>query len=324
MMEKNKMKTSKHDFVISSEYEGARLDTALSLLMEEHSRSYIQKLIEESNVEVIGHSEVSKNLKLKAGEIVTVTITEPEEIAIEKENISIDIVYEDESLLIVNKCKGMVVHPAPGNMSGTLVNAIMYHCGNSLSTINGVIRPGIVHRIDKDTSGLLIVAKNDNAHRSLAKQLEEHTVNRKYVALVYNNIKNEEGTIDEPIGSDTKVWHKKIVRETNSKRAVTHYNVLERFGKYTLIEAKLETGRTHQIRVHMAYIKHPLVGDALYGPSKNPFNVNGQILHAYLIGFIHPESGKYMEFISNPPSEFQNVVNKLGGDVNSYIKNIDE
>ncbi len=302
-------------YVITEEEENKRIDTILSTLVENTSRSYIQKLIEENNIKIEGVKRVSKNYKVKRGDVINVLIPEPEIVQIEKENIPLEIIYEDSSLMVVNKPRGMVVHPAPGNPNGTLVNAIMYHCGDNLSTINGEIRPGIVHRIDKDTSGLLVVAKNDNAHRGLAKQLEEHTVGRRYVALVYNNFSEQEGTIDKPIGSDKRVFHKKIITDTKSKPAVTHYKVIENYGKYTLIEARLETGRTHQIRVHMAHINHPLVGDDLYGPSKNPLNIKGQMLHAYLLAFKHPETGEFLEFKVNPPEEFNKVIKKLGGEV---------
>ncbi len=302
-------------YLITEKEENKRLDSILSGLVENTSRSYIQKLIEEKNITIEGIKKVSKNYKVKRGDKITVFIPDPEDMLIEKENIPLEIIYEDESLLVVNKPRGMVVHPAPGNPNGTLVNAIMYHCNDNLSTINGEIRPGIVHRIDKDTSGLLVVAKNDNAHRGLAKQLEEHTVGRKYIALVYNNFIEKEGTINKPIGSDKKVFHKKIITDVKSKQAVTHYKVIENYGKYTLIEARLETGRTHQIRVHMAHINHPLVGDDLYGPSKNPLNIKGQMLHAYLLAFEHPETGEFLEFKVNPPEEFNKVIKKLGGEI---------
>jgi 23S rRNA pseudouridine1911/1915/1917 synthase len=242
---------------------------------------------------------------------VEVTIPDPVELNIEPENIPLDIVYEDDDVLVINKPRGMVVHPAVGNMNGTLVNAIMYHCGDRLSSINGVIRPGIVHRIDKDTSGLLMVAKSDKAHLSLSKQLYEHTITRKYTALVQDNIKQDEGTIDLPIGRDPKNRLKKTVNGIGAKDAVTHFTVRERYGEYTLVECRLETGRTHQIRVHMAYIKHPLVGDPLYGSKKQVFDVNGQLLHAGVLGFVHPETGEYMEFTSELPEEFSQVIDKL-------------
>lgn len=236
---------------------------------------------------------------------------DPVKLTIEAENIPLDIVYEDDDVLVVNKPRGMVVHPAVGNLDGTMVNAIMYHCGDRLSSINGVVRPGIVHRIDKDTSGLLMVAKNDKAHMSLSKQLYHHTITRKYLALVQDNIKQDSGTVDLPIGRDPKNRLKKAVNGSGAKNAVTHFKVLERFGEYTLIECQLETGRTHQIRVHMAYIKHPLVGDPLYGSKKQIFDVDGQLLHAETLGFIHPTTGEYMEFQVDMPKEFQNVIDHL-------------
>ncbi len=307
-------------FLISKDQAEKRIDALIADLIEDISRSYVQKLIDDGHITLESSKKISKNYKVKEDDIINVTIPEGQDVKIEKENIPLDIVYEDDYLLVVNKPKGMVVHPAPGNEKGTLVNAVMYHCGEELSTINGEIRSGIVHRIDKDTSGLLMVAKNDIAHRSLAKQLEEHTVGRKYIALVYNNFNEEEGTIDKPIGPDKKIWHKKVVREENSKSAITHYKVLKRYGKYTLIEARLETGRTHQIRVHMSYINHPLVGDQLYGPSKNPLNVKGQMLHAFLIAFTHPSTGERMEFQVEPPDEFKKHLRKLGETDTAYAE----
>lgn len=258
----------KYTFLIDKETKSTRIDLVLSLLLAETSRSFIQKLIEGGRLTINGQLCTSKKYKVYEGDVVEITLPEPEKLVIEEENIPLDIVYEDDDVLVVNKPRGMVVHPAVGNYTGTLVNAVMYHCKDRLSSINGVIRPGIVHRIDKDTSGLLMIAKNNKAHESLSKQLAEHTITRKYTALVYNNFSEEEGTVDAPIGRDPKNRLRRAVTRENSKRAVTHWRVLERFGRYTLIEAKLETGRTHQIRVHMAYINHPLVGDLLYGPKK--------------------------------------------------------
>jgi len=301
----------KYTFCVDEEYSGTRVDRVLSLLFPESSRSYLQKLIEKGNICVDGKVCTSKNLKLKAGQEVELIMPEPEELTIEAEDIPLNIVYEDEDVLVVDKPKGMVVHPAVGNYSGTLVNAIMYHCGDRLSSINGVIRPGIVHRIDKDTSGLLMIAKNDMAHESLSAQLAEHSITRRYVALVYDNFASDEGTVDAPIGRDPKNRLKMAVTYQNSKRAVTHWHVLERFGKYTLMEARLETGRTHQIRVHMSHIKHPLVGDMVYGPKKQPLTEDGQMLHAKILGFIHPRTGEYMEFESPLPDEFENILKKI-------------
>ncbi len=280
-------------------------------LIDGVSRSHVQGLFDIGGIRVNGQQCTAKNFKISEGDVVEVTIPDPVELNIEAENIPLDIVYEDNDVLVINKPRGMVVHPAVGNMSGTLVNAVMYHCGDRLSSINGVIRPGIVHRIDKDTSGLLMVAKSDRAHISLSKQLYEHTITRKYTALVQDNIKQDSGTIDLPLGRDPKNRLKKAVNGIGAKDAVTHYTVMERYGEYTLVECRLETGRTHQIRVHMAYIKHPLVGDPLYGSKKQVFDVNGQLLHAGVLGFVHPETGEYMEFTSELPEEFTQVLDKL-------------
>lgn len=299
------------ELLINGEMDGTRLDLVLSVALENFSRSFIQKLFEKGKITVDGNVCKQKKYKAKAGETINVDMPEPEKIEVKAENIPLDIVYEDDDLLIVNKPAGMVVHPAPGNNSGTLVNALMYHCGDNLSSINGVIRPGIVHRIDKDTSGLLMVAKNDKAHNSLSAQLAEHSITRKYRAIVYNNIKEDEGTVNEPIGRDPKNRLRNTVTDLNSRHAVTHYKVVERFGQFTYIEAVLETGRTHQIRVHMAHIKHPLLGDELYGPLKNKTGASRQMLHAGILGFVHPSSGEYMEFQSPLPEDFVKVLNRL-------------
>ena len=298
-------------FYIDEENQSTRIDSVLSLLLPETSRSFIQKLIEEGGVVLNSEPMTSKKYKVKAGDCVELTIPEPQQLVIEPENIPLDIVYEDDDVLVVNKPKGMVVHPAVGNYSGTLVNAIMFHCAGRLSSINGVVRPGIVHRIDKDTSGLLMIAKNNKAHESLSAQLAEHSITRRYKALVYNNFSEDEGTVDASIGRDPKNRLRQAVTQQNSKRAVTHWKVVERFGKYTLIEARLETGRTHQIRVHMAYIKHPLVGDPLHGPSKQAIAADGQLLHAEVLGFMHPTTGKYMEFTRPLPKDFQKILERL-------------
>lgn len=290
---------------------GARLDVVLSLSLEELSRNHVQKLIEAGQVELNGEICKVKKTLLKNGDTIEITIPEPEELAVIGENIPLDIIYEDQDLLVINKPKGMVVHPAVGNQTGTVVNAVLYHCGSSLSSINGVRRPGIVHRIDKDTSGLLMIAKNDKAHNSLAKQLAEHSITRAYRAIVYNNFSKDEGTIDKPIGRDPKNRLRQTVTELNSRNAVTHYKVIERFGNYTYVEVELETGRTHQIRVHMASIKHPLLGDQVYGPQKKMMGTETQLLHAKKLGFIHPGTGVYMEFDSELPEEFKRVLNKL-------------
>lgn len=301
----------KYTFIIDKETQSTRIDLVLSLLLSETSRSFIQKLIEGGSLTVNGSLCRSKKYKVSENDVVEIVLPEPEKLTIEEENIPLDIVYEDRDLLIVNKPRGMVVHPAVGNYTGTLVNAVMYHCKDRLSSINGVIRPGIVHRIDKDTSGLLMIAKNNRSHESLSRQLAEHLITRKYMALVYNNFSEDEGTVDAPLGRDPRNRLRRAVVSENSRRAVTHWRVMERFGRYTLIEASLETGRTHQIRVHMAYINHPLVGDLLYGPKKQTLFDKGQLLHAGVLGFVHPSTGEYMEFSSPLPEEFEQVLEKL-------------
>ncbi len=301
-----------HCFIIEKKYEGTRMDSVLSLLLPEYSRSYLSKLIEDGAVTVGDRTETSKKYKVKEGDEIRLSVPEAKPLEVEAEDIPLDIVYEDDDLMVINKPRGMVVHPAAGNYTGTLVNAVMHHAGDRLSSINGVVRPGIVHRIDKDTSGLIMVAKNNKAHESLSAQLKEHSITRRYVALVYDNIVNDNGTIDAPIGRDPRNRLKKKVNGEAPRNAVTHYKVLERYGKYTLCEMKLETGRTHQIRVHMAYIKHPLVGDPLYGPSKQPAFLNGQMLHARVLGFIHPTTGEYMEFTAEIPEDFRENMRKLG------------
>ena len=301
----------RHIIEIGKEEEGARLDAALSLALSDTSRSYLQKLIREGRVSVDGTVCTVKKTPVKAGQVIEVTVPPAVSLSVEAENIPLTVVYEDDDLLVVDKPRGMVVHPAPGNPSGTLVNALLWHCAGQLSSINGVIRPGIVHRIDKDTSGLLMVAKNDKAHMFLSEQLAAHTVTRRYQAVVLNNFKEDEGTVDAPIGRDEGMRLRQAVTEKHARHAVTHYKVLERFGRYTLIEARLETGRTHQIRVHMAYIHHPLLGDELYGRGKNPFGVTGQVLHAGVLGFVHPSTGEYMEFTSPLPAYFEAVLTRL-------------
>ncbi len=301
-------------FSIDQENKGTRIDLVLSLQLEEVSRSFIQKLIEQGNVRVNGNRELSKKYKVAAGDEIQLILPPAEEIEARPEDIPLDIVYEDEELLVVNKPRGMVVHPAPGNESGTLVNALLWHCKGKLSSINGKMRPGIVHRIDKDTSGLLVVAKSDIAHRALSAQLAEHSITRKYEALVYDNFSQDEGTVDAPIGRDPNNRLRQAVitdGHHTARRAVTHWSVKERFGKMTLIQAVLETGRTHQIRVHMAYIRHPLVGDMTYGPRKQHVNVEGQLLHAGVLGFVHPVTGGYMEFSCPKPDIFESVLAKL-------------
>lgn len=294
---------------------GERIDAFLASKLHDVTRSWLQKLIESGNVSVEGREKLAKNYKLRAGDRLTVELPEPETLDVLPENIPLDIVYEDKYLLVVNKPSGMVVHPAVGNHTGTLVNAVMFHCGDQLSSINGVVRPGIVHRIDKDTSGLLVIAKTDAAHRGLAEQFAVHSIKRAYRAVVYNNIKEDDGRVDAPIGRNPKDRLKMAVVSTDKgRRAVTNYHVLERSGKFTYVECRLETGRTHQIRVHMAYIGHPLLGDPLYGPRKGMSGVTGQVLHAKELGFVHPITGEYMEFDSELPSEFVKALKKAGFD----------
>lgn len=293
------------------EKDAKRLDAALAESIEDMSRSSLSKLIEQGDVTINGTVITEKKTKVKAGDEVVIVLPEPEVLDVLPEDIPIDIVYEDSDVLVVNKPKGMVVHPGAGNYTGTLVNAVMYHCGDSLSSINGVIRPGIVHRIDKDTSGLLVIAKNDNAHKALADQFAEHSMTRAYQAIVYNNFADDEGFVEAPIGRDPKDRLRQAVTDRNSKYAYTSYRVLERFGRYTHVECVLKTGRTHQIRVHMAYIKHPLLGDDVYGPKKNSFGAQGQVLHAKTLGFIHPSTGEYMEFDSELPDDFKAILEKM-------------
>ena len=290
----------KFDFTFD-DGESRRLDVFLAENTQA-TRSYAATLIADGCVTVNG-KPAAKNTKLKLGDAINVTIPDPQEYLVEPENIPIDIVYEDDSLLVVNKPKDMVVHPAAGNYSGTLVNAILYHCGDSLSGINGVMRPGILHRIDKNTSGLLLVAKCDSAHLFLAEQIKEHSLTREYEAVVYGNLKNDSGTVDAPIARHP-VKRKQMAIVPGGKEAVTHYTVLERFGNFTHVKLRLETGRTHQIRVHMAHLGHPVAGDDVYGPHKVITKLRGQCLHARKIGFIHPDTHEYMEFTSDLPQYF--------------------
>lgn len=289
---------------------GVRIDRFLTDNIPEITRSAVQKIIDEANVTVNGEV-VSKNYKCRVGDNVDVTVPDAKPLEAVGQNIPIDVVYEDEHLLVVNKPKGMVVHPANGNPDGTLVNALLYHCGDSLSGINGVIRPGIVHRIDKDTSGLLIVAKSDKAHIGLAQQIKDHSFSRAYEAVVYGNIKEDSGTVCQPIGRDTKDRKRMAVTMKNSKPATTHYEVIKRYGDFTHVRCVLETGRTHQIRVHMAYLGHPVAGDAVYGPRKVITRLNGQCLHAKHIGFVHPVTNEYLEFESDLPEYFTSFLNYL-------------
>lgn len=287
-----------------------RIDKLLANRLDDFTRSAIAKLISENNV-LVNDKIVSKNYKCKTGDSIVVNVPDAVMLDVIPQNIPLDIVYEDDDLLVVNKPKDMVVHPAAGNYTDTLVNALLYHCKDSLSGINGVIRPGIVHRIDKDTSGLLIVAKNDMAHLDLANQIKEHSFHRAYQAVVYGNIKEENGTVHQPIGRSPKDRKKMAVVDKNSKDAITHYEVIRRYGDFTHIRCILETGRTHQIRVHMSYIGHPLAGDSVYGPKKVITSLNGQCLHAGEIGFVHPRTKKYMEFKSDLPDYFVSFLNKI-------------
>ncbi|MDO7905384.1 RluA family pseudouridine synthase [Paenibacillus sp. JX-17] len=296
------------EWVVTSEHTKDRIDKYLTESLEEVSRSQIQIWITDGHALVNG-SVVKANHKLAEGDRITLQVPEPASVEIAAEDIPLEVVYEDKDVIVVNKPRGMVVHPAPGHTSGTLVNALMYHC-KDLSGINGELRPGIVHRIDKDTSGLLMAAKNDKAHASLAAQLKDHSVNRRYIALVHGHLSHDQGTVDAPIGRDASDRKMFTVTERNSKHAVTHFLVMERLGDYTLLELKLETGRTHQIRVHMKFIGHPLVGDPVYGRNKG-IRMNGQALHAATLGFIHPSTGEYMEFSAPLPADMEEVLASL-------------
>lgn len=295
----------------SEEWTDRRLDKVLSEYFDGYSRSFIKKLFDDGLI-LVNSKAVKPSYKVRAGDMIDISVPDPVSIDIVPEDIPLDIIYEDDDVILVNKPKGMVVHPAPGHYSGTLVNGLMYHFGSSLSGINGEFRPGIVHRIDMDTTGVLVVCKNDNAHRALSEQLHKHSITRKYYAIVYGNISSDEGTVDAPIGRSPKDRKKMAINNRNGRRAVTHYRVLERFGgRYTYIECQLETGRTHQIRVHMASIGHPILGDEVYGPKKCPFKLQGQTLHAGVLGFIHPSTGEYVEFKAELPEYFKAVLEKL-------------
>lgn len=306
-----KCNQEKKSIVVSEEFDSTRLDSFISNSFDEISRNSIQKMIKDGNVQINDEVVVQKKYLVKKDDIINIIFPEVKDINIVAENIELDIVYEDEDVLVVNKPIGMVVHPAVSNYSGTLVNGIMYHCKDSLSGINGELRPGIVHRIDKDTSGLLMVAKNDFTHNHLAEQLKNHTVTRKYLAIVNNAFKEEQGRIDKPIGRAKNNRLKQAIDYQSGKRAITNWKLVENFGRYALIECSLETGRTHQIRVHMSSINHSLLGDGVYGSSKNEFKVEGQQLHAKTLGFIHPRTLKYMEFNVEPPENFKKIIAKL-------------
>lgn len=298
-------------FQITEELEDLRIDKCMSMLIDSLSRSFIQKLIKEDAVLVNG-KPVKGSYKVKTDDDVLFCLPKAIEPDISPENIPLDVLYEDKDVIVVSKPKGMVVHPAAGHYSGTLVNALMYHCGEELSGINGVMRPGIVHRIDRDTTGSLIVCKNDTAHKAIADQLKEHSINRKYIAICHGVLKEDEGVIDKPIGRHS-VDRKKmaVVPPGNGKNAITHYKVLKRFEKFTFIECVLETGRTHQIRVHMASIGHPLLGDEVYSNQKSPFKLEGQTLHAKVLGFVHPASGDYVEVSAPVPAYFEHLLEIL-------------
>ncbi len=299
------------DYIAQEENTGIRLDKFLSDMLPEHSRSYIQTLIAEGSI-LVNQGKTKSNYKLKKDDTISVIIPEPVELDVVPEDIPLDIIYEDMDVVLVNKPKGMVVHPAAGHTTGTLVNALMYHCKDSLSTINGVMRPGIVHRIDMDTTGVLVVCKNDIAHQYLAEQLKVHSITRRYRAIVHGNLKQENGTIHTTIGRHHEDRKKMAVNVRNGRDAVTHYKVLQQLKGYTYIECELETGRTHQIRVHMASIGHPILGDMVYGPKKCPIKgLQGQTLHAMILGFDHPTRKEYVEFEVELPEYFKELLTKL-------------
>lgn len=316
----NEIKNEKIDFdedmdnneiILKSTNENERIDVYISSQIEDLSRNSVQKLITDGNI-MVNDKKIKSNYKIKLNDSIRIIMPEPEMLDVEPENILLDIIYEDDDLAVINKPQGMVVHPAPGHYSGTLVNGLMYHL-KDLSSINGIMRPGIVHRLDMNTSGLMLVAKNDKSHNFLAKCLKEHSINRIYYALVEGNIKNDSGVIDAPLGRSDKDRKKRTVTYKNSKNAITNYWVINRYGKYTLIKLKLETGRTHQIRVHMKYIGHPVVGDDVYGSKTIKFGLKGQLLHSKSVGFVHPTTKEYMEFESELPEHFQKVLKIIGG-----------
>lgn len=299
------------DFIVEDVDAGKRLDSFLAEKnAAKYTRSFIGKMIEE-NLVLYNGKPSKASTKMKTGDRIELFEKEPEPLAVKGEEIPLEIVYEDDDLMVINKPRGMVVHPAPGHTSGTLVNAVLSHAGESLSSINGVLRPGIVHRIDKDTSGLILVCKNDFSHKALAKQLEEHSITRRYHAICSGRLKEEQGTVSAPIGRDEKNRKQQAINYKHGKEAITHYRLLENLQNASLLECRLETGRTHQIRVHMKSIGHPLLGDPLYGPKKNLYAIKGQALHAMVLGFVHPRSGEYMEFSADYPEDFQKLLNKL-------------
>jgi 23S rRNA pseudouridine1911/1915/1917 synthase len=298
------------EFIVTAEEAGIRIDRYLSDQCSQVSRSYLQKLLKEEAV-LVNQKPVKSNYKVGSLDKIQLFIPEAVELEIEAEDMPLDIIYEDRDIILINKPKGMVVHPAAGHYNGTLVNGLMAHCKEDLSGINGVMRPGIVHRIDMDTTGALIVCKNDVAHNSIAEQLKEHSITRKYFAVVHGVLKQDEGTVSAPIGRHPVDRKKMSINEKNGREAVTHYRVLERYRQFTYVECQLETGRTHQIRVHLASIGHPLLGDSVYGPAKSPYRLNGQTLHAGILGIIHPRTGEYMEFTAPLPDYFEDLLRKL-------------
>lgn len=300
----------RQEIFITEELAGDRIDKFLSEQFEDLSRSFIQKLLKSGEV-FVGSKAVKASYKVSEGDVITFEVPEAIEPEIVPEDIPLDIIYEDHDVILINKPKGMVVHPAAGHYTGTLVNALMFHCKDDLSGINGVLRPGIVHRIDMDTTGVLIACKNDLAHNSIAEQLKEHSITRRYQAIVHGVLQQEEGVIDAPIGRHPQDRKKMCINQQNGKHAVTHYKVLKRFDRFTHIECRLETGRTHQIRVHMASIGHPLLGDAVYGPVKSPYKLQGQTLHAGILGFVHPRTGQYMEYSAPLPAYFERLLTIL-------------
>ena len=298
-------------FKVAEEENNIRIDKYLSEKQADFTRSYLQKIIKEGGV-TVNEKIVKANYKVATGDTVSLTIAEPKELDVLPEEMPLDIIYEDNDVILINKGKGMVVHPAAGHYSGTLVNGLLHHCRDNLSGINGVMRPGIVHRIDMDTTGVLVVCKNDKAHNSLAEQLKVHSITRKYVAIVHGHFKDSEGTIEGPIGRHPVDRKKMAINHKNGKPAVTHYRVLESLkNNFSYVECELETGRTHQIRVHMASIGHPLLGDHVYGPNKCPYKLEGQTLHARTLGFIHPSTKEYMEFEAPLPEYFEGLLKKL-------------
>lgn len=300
----------KKEYIINEKEEGQRIDLFLSLIDNSLSRSYIQKLIKEEMV-LVNENIIKSNYKTVKDDKVELFLPKAKDLDIIAQNIPLDILYEDNDIIIVNKAKGMVVHPAPGHLTDTLVNALLYHSKDNLSTINGIVRPGIVHRIDRDTTGILVVCKNDNSHKKISEQLKVHSITRKYHAIVHGRVKEETGTIRAPIGRHPIDRKKMSINQKNGRDAITHYRVLEYLNGYTYIECILETGRTHQIRVHMASIHHPILGDTVYGPSKAAFSLEGQTLHAKVLGFIHPTTCKYIEFESPLPTYFSELLYKL-------------